>query len=89
MTRWRKVSTKLADWMESHLPEGFSVFRLPEHQRRRPRTSNMAERLHQEIKRRTRVAGLFPNEAAVPRLITAIHIEISEDWETGRAYLRI
>lgn len=86
---WRKVSAKLADWMEANLPEGFSVFALPEHQRRRLRTSNMAERIHQEIKRRTRVAGLFPNEASVLRLVTAIHIEISEDWETGRAYLAI
>lgn len=86
---WRKVSTKLADWMETNLPDGFAVFALPEHQRRRMRTSNMAERLHQEIKRRTRVIGLFPNEASVLRLITSIHIEISEDWETGRSYFAI
>lgn len=52
-------------------------------------TSNMAERLHREIKRRSRVANLFPNEASVLRLVTAIHIEISEDWETGRAYLTL
>lgn len=89
LPRWRKVSAKLADWMEVNLPEGLTVFSLPEHQRRRLRTSNMAERLHQEIKRRTRVAGLFPNEASVLRLVTAIHIEISEDWETGRAYLTL
>ena len=89
LAHWRKISAKLADWMEANLPEGFTVFSLPEHQRRRLRTSNMAERLHQEIKRRTRVAGLFPNEASVLRLVTAIHIEISEDWETGRAYLTI
>ena len=49
----------------------------------------MAERIHREIKRRTKVAGLFPNEASVLRLVTAIHIETSEDWETGRAYLSI
>ena len=89
LTHWRKVSAKLADWMEANLPEGFAVFSLPEHLRRRLRTSNMAERVHREIKRRTRVAGLFPNEASVLRLVTAIHIEISEDWETGRAYLTL
>ena len=49
----------------------------------------MAERLHREIKRRARVAGLFPNEASVLRLVSAIHIEISEDWETGRTYLTL
>lgn len=89
VTKWREKSAKLADWMETNLPEGFSVFALPEHQRRRLRTSNMAERIHREIKRRTKVAGLFPNEASVLRLVTAIHIETSEDWETGRAYLTI
>ncbi len=89
VAKWREKSTKLADWMEANLPEGFSVFALPEHHRRRLRTSNMAERIHREIKRRTKVAGLFPNEASVLRLVTAIHIETSEDWETGRAYLKI
>ena len=89
VTKWRERSVKLADWMEANLPEGFSVFVLPEHQRRRLRTSNMAERIHRDIKRRTKVAGLFPNEASVLRLVTAIHIETSEDWETGRAYLTI
>lgn len=89
VAKWREKSAKLADWMEANLPEGFSVFALPEHQRRRLRTSNMAERIHREIKRRTKVAGLFPNEASVLRLVTAIHIETSEDWETGRAYLTL
>ena len=89
LAKWREKSVKLADWMETNIPEGFSVFALPEHQRRRLRTSNMAERIHREIKRRTKVAGLFPNEASVLRLVTAIHIETSEDWETGRAYLTI
>ena len=56
---------------------------------RRLRTSNVVERLSQEIKRRTRVAGLFPNEAALLRLATAVLMEISEDWETDKIYLRI
>lgn len=87
--KWRPKSAKLADWMEANLPEGLSVFALPESHRRRLRTSNMAERLHREIKRRSRVAGLFPNEASALRLVSAIHIEISEEWETGRAYLTL
>jgi transposase-like protein len=47
----------------------------------------MAERLHREVKCRSRVASLFPNEASVLRLVTAIRIEVSKDWETGRTYL--
>ena len=49
----------------------------------------MSENLNLQIKRRTRVAGLFPNEASVLRLVTAILMETSEEWETGRAYLSL
>ena len=73
--------------MQSALPEGFTVFMLPQNQRRRLRTTNMLERVNKEIKRRTRVATLFPNEASLRRLVTAVLMEISEDWETGKAYL--
>jgi putative transposase len=64
-----------------------TVFSLPASHRRRLRTSNMLERLNEEIKRRTRVVGLFPNEASALRLVSAVLMEISEDWETGRKYL--
>jgi len=50
------------------------------------RTSNMSENLNDQIKRRTKVAGLFPNTSSILRLVTAILLEISEEWETG-AYL--
>ena len=45
------------------------------------------ERVNREIRRRTRVATLFPNEASLLRLVTAVVAEISEEWETGRTYL--
>ena len=51
------------------------------------RTTNMLERLHEEIKRRTRVARLFPNEASLLRLVSAIEMELSEDWIAGKKYL--
>lgn len=85
--KYRRPAPKLAAWMEANIPEGLAILALPEHLRRRLRTSNMCERVNREIKRRTRVAGLFPNEASVLRLVTAILMEISEEWETGRAYL--
>jgi hypothetical protein len=47
----------------------------------------MLERLNRELKRRTRVATLFPNEASLLRLVTAILIEVSEEWETGKRYV--
>jgi putative transposase len=72
--------------LEGNLIEGLTVFKLPEHVSRRLRTNSMCERINQEIKRRTRVAGLFPNESSVLRLLTAILVETCDEWETGRAY---
>ena len=54
---------------------------------RRLRTTNGVERLNKEIKRRTRVATLFPNEASLLRLVPAVLSKISDDWETARSYL--
>ncbi len=88
-TTWRKPAPRLATWMEDNLPEGFTVFSLPPGHRRRLRTSNLLERLSREIKRRTRVATLFPNEASLLRLASAVLSEVSEEWETGRVYLRM
>jgi transposase-like protein len=60
---------------------------MPAAHRRRLRTTNGLERLNKEIKRRTRVATLFPKEASLLRLASAVLSEISDDWETERAYL--
>ena len=75
--------------METNLTEGFTVFGLPAQHRRRLRTTNGLERIHKEIKRRTRVASLFPNEESVERLVSAILCEIDEEWATGRQYLNM
>jgi len=88
----KKYSTKasrLAVWMEDNLPEGFTVFSLPPAHRRRLRSTNMLERLNREIKRRTRVATLFPNESSLLRLVSAILMEVSEEWESGKTYLKM
>jgi putative transposase len=85
--KYRASAPKLADWLESNIPEGLAVFALPASHRRRLRTINMLERLNKELKRRTRVAGLFPNEASALRLVSAVAMEISEEWETNRKYL--
>lgn len=63
------------------------MLRLPPSHRRRLRTTNMLERLNRELKRRTRVATLFPNEASLLRLATAVLVEVSEEWETGKRYV--
>lgn len=85
--KYEKSAPKLAQWMEENVPESFAVFRLPPAHRQRLRTTNMLERLNKELKRRTRVATLFPNEASLLRLVTAVLMELSEEWETGKRYL--
>jgi putative transposase len=89
VVKYEKSAPALSDWMERSIPGGLTVMRCEESQRRRLRTSNMCENLNRQIKRRTRVAGLFPNEKSVLRLVTAILIETSEEWETGKAYLTL
>ena len=87
VNKYQATAPKLADWMEVNVPESLTVLRLPAAHRRRLRTANAIERLNREIKRRTRVATLFPNEASLLRLVSAVLMEISEDWETGKRYL--
>jgi len=86
---YRKIAPRLATWAEENLPEGFTVFGFPEEHRRRIRTSNMLERLNKEVNRRTRVVGIFPNAESCLRLVTAVLMEISEEWEQGRIYLKM
>ena len=78
---------RLAAWIDENVFQGLTVFDFPENHRRKLRTTNMLERVNREIKRRTRVATLFPNEASCCRLVTAILIEVSEEWETGHRYI--
>ena len=87
--KYAKTQSNLSAWMEDNLPEGFTVFMLPPKARKRLRTSNAAENLHRQIRRRTKVAGLFPNENSLLRLVSAILSEISDEWETGKVYLNV
>jgi len=77
---------RLSVWLEDNLAEGFSVFAFPLEHRRVIRTTNSLERINKEIRRRTRVVGVFPNEASCLRLISALLMEISEEWQIGKHY---
>lgn len=79
---YEKTAPKLSEWLVANIPEGLTVFAYPKKHRRRLRTSNMVERLNQEIKRRTRVVRIFPNAASCLRLVSAVLMEISEDWSS-------
>jgi transposase-like protein len=85
--KYEKQAPQFAAWLEANVPESLSVLALPTAHRKRLRTTNMLERLNREIKRRTRVATLFPNEGSLLRLVTGVLMEISEEWETGKRYV--
>jgi putative transposase len=86
--KWReKGNEKVACHLEEHVEECLTCLAFPESHRRRIRTTNGLERLNQEIKRRTRVVRIFPNQEACLRLVTALAVEQSEDWVSGRRYL--
>jgi putative transposase len=87
--RWRKSHPKVADHLEEHIEECLSCLYFPESHRRRIRTTNGLERFNQEIKRRTKVVRIFPNRKACSRLVTALAVEQSEEWLTGRRYLNM
>ena len=74
-------------WFEEHIDEGLTCLDFPEEHRKRIRTTNGLERVNREVKRRTRVAVLFPNEASALRLVTGVLMEIHEEWITGKSYL--
>jgi transposase-like protein len=85
--KYAKSAPRLAAWLETDLPEGLTVFAFPEAHRRLIRTTNGLERFNREIRRRTRVVGIFPNTRSCLRLATAVAAEISDEWESGRLYL--
>ena len=76
---WRQEAPKLAAWAEDNLPEGFTVFGFPPTHRTRLRTTNGLERINRELKRRTRVASIFPNPASCLRLVSALLAECDEE----------
>ena len=87
---YRDTAPKLAAWLGENVPEGLAVFALPEHHRRRMRTSNPMERaVQQELKRRTVKVRVFPNEASLERLVSAVLVEIDDRWAADtKAYLK-
>jgi transposase-like protein len=85
--KYQKSASRLAEWMAANIPEGLTVFAFPAAHRLLIRTNNIVERLHREVRRRTRVVSIFPNPASGLRLISAVLNEISDEWVTSNAYV--
>lgn len=85
--RFRKRAPEFVRWLEENIDEGMTVYQFPKEHWKRIRTSNGMERVNREVKRRTRVAVLFPNKESALRLVTGVIVEIHEEWVTGKLYL--
>jgi transposase-like protein len=85
--KYQKTASRLAEWMTANIPEGLTILAFPVAHRILIRTNNVVERLHREVRRRTRVVSIFPNQASCLRLVSAVLNEISDEWLTGNAYL--
>lgn len=85
--KYEQRAPEFAKWLEENIDEGLTIFQFPKEHWKRIRTSNGMERVNKEIKRRTRVAVLFPNKESALRLVTGVVIEIHEEWVTGKQYL--
>ncbi len=87
--KYRANAPKLAQWMEDNVPQSLSVFATPAAHRRMLRTTNMLERQNRELKKRTKIASIFPNEESLLRLVGAMLMETSEQWLGEKRYLPI
>lgn len=81
--KYARTQSGLSAWMEDNIPEGLTVFAFPAAVRQFLRTNNMEENLNRQIKQRTRLIPAFPNVDSLLRLVSAICVEISDEWETN------
>ena len=89
LKRWEKRYPKLTDWAEEHIGETLTFYRLPRQHHRNMKSTNLLERLNEEIKRRTRVVRIFPNPASCLRLIRALCAETHEGWLEAHRYINM
>lgn len=87
LKRWEGKYPKLCGWVEENIEETLSFYQLPMGHHKHMKSTNMLERLNEEIKRRTRVVRIFPNEASCLRLIRALGAESHENWIEAHRYL--
>jgi transposase-like protein len=89
LSKWQGKYPKLCEWVEANIEETFTFYRLPKEHHKHLKSTNVLERLNQELKRRTHVVRIFPNEASCLRLVRALAVEIHEDWLETHRYLNM
>jgi len=89
LAKWQSRYAKLCDWVETNIEETLTFYRLPAQHHKHLKSTNMIERLNEEIKRRTHVVRIFPNEPSCLRLIRALAVEMHENWIEATRYLNM
>jgi putative transposase len=89
LAKWQSKYPKLCDWVEDNIEETLTYYRLPLVHHKHMKSTNMLERLNQELKRRTHVVRIFPNMASCLRLVRALVVETHENWLEGTRYLNM
>jgi putative transposase len=89
LKKWQRRYAKLCQWVEANIQETFTFYRLPLQHHKHMKSTNMLERINEEIKRRTYVVRIFPDGASCLRLIRALTVEIHEDWIEATRYLNM
>ena len=89
LAKWQAKYPKLCEWVEGNIEETFTFYRLPKEHHKHLKSTNMLERLNQELKRRTHVIRIFPNPESCLRLSRALAVEIHEGWLETHCYLNM
>jgi putative transposase len=89
LRKWGKRYQKLCDWVEANIDETLTFYRLPRQHHKNLKSTNLLERLNEEIKRRTLVVRIFPNVASCLRLVRALAVEMHENWIEAIRYLNM
>jgi putative transposase len=89
LAKWAVKYPKLCDWVEQNIEETFTFYRFPKEHHKHLKSTNLLERFHEEIRRRTYVIRIFPNAASCLRLVRALAVEFHENWVEGTRYLNM
>src|ERR671910_1091739 len=89
LAKWQATYPKLCGWVEEHIEETLTFYRLPRQHHKHLKSTNLLERLNEEIKRRTHVVRIFPHAESCLRLIRALAVEMHENWLEAHRYLNM
>jgi putative transposase len=89
LQKWQQKYPKLCNWVEETIEETLSFYKLPLQHHKHLKSTNMLERLNEELKRRTHVVRIFPNAESCLRLVRALAVESHENWIEATRYLNM